>query len=66
MDVPSNLARFYLNARLNANPSDGPTGPSEKDCHRRTREAERHFRVSKGYVRDTLRNRLKFRLFYNY
>ena len=53
----------YLQAKLNAElPPPHDMTLDERACRRKAREAEWHFRVSKGYVKDTFWNRLWFRL----
>lgn len=57
--VFSDPARARLNAGLLTYDA---TGGDEKACRRRARDAEWNFRVSRGYEKDTLWNRIKFRM----
>ena len=57
--VFSDPARARLNAGL---PPYDATGGDEKACRRRVRDAEWNFRVSTGYEKGTLWNRVKFRM----
>lgn len=53
----------YLQAKLNAElPPPHDMTLDERACRRKAREAEWKFRVSKGYVKDTFWNHLRFRL----